>query len=106
VPQEGANNLGHANANQATSFLDSINNALDNIARATTNNKAVLKKLVATNASHTTSHNNLAAYRTLARYARCPPPWGPKRHANNIIPKQPTGTLLPIPTRDGGVAQV
>ena len=24
------------------------------------------------------------SYRTLARYARHPPPWGPKRHANNI----------------------
>ena len=23
------------------------------------------------------------AYRTLARYATRPPPWGPKRHANN-----------------------
>jgi hypothetical protein len=23
------------------------------------------------------------SYRTLARYATCPPPWGPKRHAKN-----------------------
>ncbi len=59
----GADNLGHANqatigvvdscasgfyfpaaqANQATSFLDSINNALDNLASAATNDKAVLE---------------------------------------------------------------
>ena len=55
-----ANNLGHANANQATSFLDSIDNTLDILASAATNNKAVLKKLVATNASLTTSNTNLA----------------------------------------------
>jgi hypothetical protein len=57
------NNLGRDNpaqANQATNFLDSIDNALDNLASATTNDKAVLKKLVATNSSLTTSNTNLA----------------------------------------------
>ena len=58
-----AGNLGHANparANQATSCLDSTDNALDNLASATTNDTAVLKKLVATNAFNTTSNTNLA----------------------------------------------
>ena len=44
----------------ATSFLDSINNALDNLASPATNNKAVLEKLVATNSSLTTSNTHLA----------------------------------------------
>jgi hypothetical protein len=59
----GANNLGHANqarANQATNFLGSINNALNNLASATTNKKAVLEKLIATNSSLATSNTTLA----------------------------------------------
>jgi hypothetical protein len=59
----GADNLGRANpaqANQATSFLDSIDSALDNLASTATNDKAVLKKLVATSSSLTTSNTHLA----------------------------------------------
>jgi hypothetical protein len=54
----GNNALG-AQANQATNFLDSIDNALDNLASAATNDKAVLEKLVATNSSLTTSNSHL-----------------------------------------------
>jgi hypothetical protein len=64
----GADNLGRANQatfggaqdNQATSFLGSIDNALDNLASAATNDKAVLEQLVATNFSLTTSNSHLA----------------------------------------------
>ena len=64
----GADNLGRANQatfggaqdNQATSLLFTIDNALDNLASAATNNKAVLEKLVATNSSLTTSNSHLA----------------------------------------------
>jgi hypothetical protein len=55
-----SNNAPSAQANQATSFLDSINNTLDNLASATTNDKAVLEMLVATTASLTTSNTHLA----------------------------------------------
>jgi hypothetical protein len=55
-----SNNAPGAQANQATSFLDSIDNALDNLASAATNNKAVLEKLVSTNSSLTTSNTHLA----------------------------------------------
>jgi hypothetical protein len=58
-----ANNLGRANpaqANQTASFLDYIDNALDNLTSTTTFNTAVLKKLIATNFSLTTSNTNLA----------------------------------------------
>jgi hypothetical protein len=54
------NNAPGAQANQATNFLDSIDNALDNLASAATNNKAVLEKLVATNSSLTASNSHLA----------------------------------------------
>ncbi len=47
-------------ANQATSFLNSIDNALDILTSAATNDKAVLKKLVATNSSLITSNTHLA----------------------------------------------
>ncbi len=68
----GADNLGRANqatfgifapgaqANQATNFLGSIDNALDNLASAATNDKAVLEHLVSTNSSLTTSNSQLA----------------------------------------------
>jgi hypothetical protein len=55
-----SNNAPSAQANQATSFLDSIDNALDNLASTATNDKAVLKKLVATNSSLATSNTHLA----------------------------------------------
>ncbi len=55
-----SNNAPGAQANQATSFLDSIDNALENLASAATNDKAVLEKLVATNSSLTTSNTHLA----------------------------------------------
>ena len=58
----GANNLGRANlahANQANGLLDSINNALDNLASAATNEKAVPEKLVTTNSSLATSNTTL-----------------------------------------------
>jgi hypothetical protein len=54
------NNAPGAQANQATSFLGPINNALDNLASAATNDKAVLEKLVATNSSLTTSNTHFA----------------------------------------------
>ena len=59
----GADNLGRANqaqANQAANFLGSIDNALDNLASAATNDKAVLEQLVTTNSSLTTSNSLLA----------------------------------------------
>jgi hypothetical protein len=59
----GADNLGRANpaqANQANSFLDSIDNALDNLVSAATNNKGIITKLVATNSSLATSNTHLA----------------------------------------------
>ncbi len=46
------------------------------------------------------------SYRTLARYATRPPPWGPKRHANNNITRQLTGALPPHPDAGSGVVQV
>jgi hypothetical protein len=49
-----------AQANQATSFLGSIDNAFDNLASTATNDKAVLEKLVATNSSLTTSNTHFA----------------------------------------------
>ncbi len=55
-----SNNAPGAQANQTTSFLGSIDNALNNLASATTSNKAVLEKLVATNSSLTTSNTHLA----------------------------------------------
>ncbi len=54
------NNAPGAQANQATNFLGSIDNALDNLASAATNDKAVLEQLVSTNSSLTTSNSHLA----------------------------------------------
>jgi hypothetical protein len=59
----GADNLGRANSAHTNThnpgLLDSINNALDNLASAATNKKAVLKKLIATNSSLATSNSTL-----------------------------------------------
>jgi hypothetical protein len=60
----GADNLGCANLAHATTLnpglLDSINNALDNLASAATNKKAILKQLIASNSSLATSNSTLA----------------------------------------------
>ncbi len=59
----GADYLGQANSAYATtlnpSLLDSINNALDNLASAASNKKAVLEKLIASNSSLATSNSTL-----------------------------------------------
>jgi hypothetical protein len=54
------NNAPGAQANQAANFLGSIDNALDNLASAAANNKAVLEQLVTTNSFLTTSNSLLA----------------------------------------------
>jgi hypothetical protein len=59
----GADNLGHANSAHANTLnpglLNSINNALDNLASAATTKKAVLKQLIASNSSLATSNSTL-----------------------------------------------
>jgi hypothetical protein len=59
----GADNLGQANSVHATTLntglLNSINNALDNLASTTTNTKAVLEQLIASNSSLATSNSTL-----------------------------------------------
>ena len=54
------NNAPGAQANQAANFLGSIDHALDSLASAATNDKAVLEQLVTTNSSLTTSNSQLA----------------------------------------------
>jgi hypothetical protein len=59
----GADYLGQANSAHATTFnpglLDSIDNALDNLASTTTNKKAILKQLITSNSSLATSNSTL-----------------------------------------------
>jgi hypothetical protein len=68
----GADYLGQANSAHATTLspglLDSINNALDNLASAASNKKAVLEQLIASNSSHVTSNS------TLTNQVNPPPP--------------------------------
>jgi hypothetical protein len=60
---EGADYLGRANSAHSTilnlGLLDSINNALDNLASAASNKKAILEQLIASNSSLATSNSNL-----------------------------------------------
>jgi hypothetical protein len=59
----GADYLGQANSAHATTlnpgFLDSINNTLKNLLSATTNGKAILEQLIASNSSLATSNSTL-----------------------------------------------
>jgi hypothetical protein len=59
----GADYLGQANSAQTTTLnpglLDSIDNALDNLARAASNEKAIIEQLIASNSSLATSNSNL-----------------------------------------------
>jgi hypothetical protein len=59
----GANNLGQTNSAHANTpnpgLLNSINNALDNLASAMTNKKAILEQLIASNSSLATSKSTL-----------------------------------------------
>jgi hypothetical protein len=59
----GADYLGQANSAHATTLnpglLDSINNALDNLASAASNKKAILEQLITSNSSLATSNSNL-----------------------------------------------
>jgi hypothetical protein len=59
----GADYLGHANSAHSTTLnpglLDSINNTLNNLPSAASNEKATLKKLIAFNSSLATSNSNL-----------------------------------------------
>jgi hypothetical protein len=59
----GADNLGQANSAHANTLnpglLDSINNALDNLASTDTNKKAVIEQLIASNSSLATSNSTL-----------------------------------------------
>jgi hypothetical protein len=59
----GADYLGRANSAHSTtinpSLLDSINNALDNLASAASNEKAILEQLIASNSSLDASNSNL-----------------------------------------------
>jgi hypothetical protein len=59
----GADNLGQANSNHANNnysgLLNSIDNALDNLASTVTNEKAILKQLIATKSSLATSNTTL-----------------------------------------------
>ncbi len=59
----GADNLGRANSAHANKvnpgLLDSIDNALDNLASAATNKKAILEQLIASNSSLATSNLTL-----------------------------------------------
>jgi hypothetical protein len=59
----GADNLGQANSAHTTTLnpglLTSINNALDNLASAATNKKAILEQLIASNSSLVTSNSTL-----------------------------------------------
>ncbi len=59
----GADYLGQANSAHTTTLnpgiLDSINNALDNLASAASNKKAILEQLIASNSSLATSNSNL-----------------------------------------------
>jgi hypothetical protein len=59
----GADYLGQANSAHATTLnpglLNSINNALDNLASAATNKKAILEQLIASNSSLATSNSIL-----------------------------------------------
>jgi hypothetical protein len=59
----GADYLGRANSAHATTLnsglLDSINNALDNLASAATNKKAILEQLIASSSSLATSNSTL-----------------------------------------------
>ncbi len=60
----GADYLGQASSAHATTLnpglLDSIDNALDNLASAASNEKAVLEQLIASNSSLATSNSTLA----------------------------------------------
>jgi hypothetical protein len=59
----GADYLGNANSAHATTLtpglLDSIDNALNNLASAASNEKAILEKLIASNSSLATSNSTL-----------------------------------------------
>jgi hypothetical protein len=59
----GADYLGCAKSAHSTTLnpglLDSINNALDNLASAASNKKAILEQLIASNSSLATSNSNL-----------------------------------------------
>ncbi len=59
----GADYLGHANSAHSTTLnpglLDSIDNALDNLTSAASNEKAILEQLIASNSSLATSNSNL-----------------------------------------------
>jgi hypothetical protein len=60
---EGADYLGRANSAHTTTLnpglLNSINNALNNLASAASNKKAILEQLIASNSSLATSNSNL-----------------------------------------------
>jgi hypothetical protein len=59
----GADYLGRVNSAHSTTLnpglLDSIDNALDNLASAASNKKAILEQLIASNSSLATSNSNL-----------------------------------------------
>ncbi len=59
----GADYLGQANSSHTTTLnpglLDSINNALDNLASAASSEKAILEQFIASNSSLATSNSNL-----------------------------------------------
>jgi hypothetical protein len=59
----GVDYLGHANSAHSTilnlGLLDFIDNALDNLASAASNKKAILEQLIASNSSLATSNSNL-----------------------------------------------
>jgi hypothetical protein len=59
----GADYLGHANSAHSTTLtpglLNSINNALDNLSSAASNEKAILEQLITSNSSFATSNSNL-----------------------------------------------
>jgi hypothetical protein len=77
----GADYLGQANSAHATTLnpglLNSINNALDNLASAATNEKAILEQLIASNSSLATSNSTLTnQVKTLPNKKRGPDPAG------------------------------
>ncbi len=92
----GADYLGQANSAHATTLspglFDSIDNALDNLASAATNKKAILEQLIASNSSLATSNSTLTnQVKTLCDQLTAKPRGGSRRGGGSNDPNKKRG---------------